>query len=198
MNRPLRRFGFTLVEAMVATTITALAGAVLLLAVETSLQTTADATDSAIAEGIARQLVDEIMGHPYMDPDSDTPYQMPLTASLWEWFGQGRERFDDTDDYNGYSSRPVVSLLGVELGQEDGAGDLRHANFRLPADYFEQWSEQIEVYYVDDDDPSVRLTGSDTSNTRAVEVRIWRTLPDGAQRLLAHVRRVYAYVAFPL
>ncbi|MCA9270890.1 MAG: type II secretion system protein, partial [Planctomycetales bacterium] len=112
IERPLRaaklrprgaRRGFSLIEAMVAMTVMALAGSALLLGVEASMRTTVDNLDRAVATGLARQSIDEIMGHLYTAAD---PYQYPLGPNSWEKSGAGRERFNDTDDFHGYSSTP--------------------------------------------------------------------------------------------
>ena len=50
-----RTTGFSLIEALLALTITALAGSVLLLSVDTSLDTTTQAVERTIADGIAQQ-----------------------------------------------------------------------------------------------------------------------------------------------
>lgn len=193
-----RAAGFSLVEAMVAITITAVAGSVLLLAIETSLRSATGSAEQTAAQGIAKQLVDELLGMPYMDPDTTSPYQTSLTGSAWELGGAGRERLDDTDDYNQYSAKPVEGLFGVELGQENGHGGLRHPAFRMPGNSFSNWRAEIEIYYVDADAPAVRLASGQTSNYRAVEVRVYRDEPDGTSRPLAQIRRVYTYVSMPL
>jgi type II secretory pathway pseudopilin PulG len=195
-RRPSCRPAFTLVEALVSTTIMALAAAVLLLGVQTSLDTTSDALDQTIANGMARQLVDEVMGQSYMIPGG-SPYDYPLGPSSWEAAGQGRERFNDSDDYNGYAARPAKDIWGVEMGQGDGVGGLRHANFRLRSGYFADWRQAIQVYYVSDADPSQRLAAGQTSNSRAVDVAITRRLSDGSEFPLANLRRVYSYVPPP-
>jgi type II secretory pathway pseudopilin PulG len=59
--------GFSLVEALVALSITSLAGAVLLLAVESSLGTTTEAVHRTIADGIAQQTLHEILTKRYTE-----------------------------------------------------------------------------------------------------------------------------------
>src|SRR6187397_902006 len=59
--RRARRRGFSIVEAIVALSITALAGAVLLLAVESTVQSTTDSVQRTIADGMAQQLLDEAL-----------------------------------------------------------------------------------------------------------------------------------------
>src|SRR5688500_16894770 len=87
--------GFTLVEAMVSITVLALAGSVLLLAVDSSLQTTTEAVDRSIADGLAQQLLDEITLQHFKEPG--TSATGTLGPSGWEASGNGRERFNDTD-----------------------------------------------------------------------------------------------------
>lgn len=190
------RSGFTLVEAMVAITITALCGSVLLLAIETTVTNTAEAVDETIAAGMARQLVDEVLGARYCAV-GEAPQQYPLGCSSWEQGGAGRERYNDTDDYAGFEAAPPEDVWGQPLGDDDGAGDLRHVNFRVPSGRFDSWRQRIDVYYADESDLSQNLTGGATSNYRAVVASIYRQDSDGALRLLARVRRVYAYVPAP-
>lgn len=190
------RPGFTLVEAMVALSITLLAGSVMLLSIEGSVQATDSAVEETIAQGMAEQIVDEVMGCIYKATTAG-PYQWPLTPSGWEANGNGRERFDDTDDFNGFSTVGAEDIWGRPLGQGDDEGGLRHAHFRVRNGFFSKWRQDIEVYYVSDSDTSVRLSAGQTSNYRAVEVVISRELYDGAIRELARVRRVYAYIPSP-
>jgi len=55
-----RRSAFTLIEAMIALSITSLR-AVLLLSVQSSLDTTIEAVDRTIADGVAQQTMDEVL-----------------------------------------------------------------------------------------------------------------------------------------
>ena len=191
--RQARRRGFTLVEAMVAISITALAGSLILLAVETSLRTTNDSVEETLALGLAQQLVDEISGQQYHGP-GESPTRTPLGPSAFESQGEGRERYDDIGDYHGYSSRPPKDMWGIRIGAEDGAGGLRNPRFRPVSGYFARWRQQVEVYYVSDSDLTVRLADGQTSNHRCVSVTIERVEEDGAVRPLAQINRVFAYV----
>jgi type II secretory pathway pseudopilin PulG len=183
-------------EALLAVSIMAIAGGAIMLALTSSVQTTQVSVETSIAMGIAEQLIDEVIGQRYAAAGVG-PYQYPLVANSWELNGQGRERYDDTDDYNGFAAQPVENIQGQELGQGGSGGYSRHPNFRLPAGYFSAWREEIEVYYVDATDHSIRLDPGVTSDYRAVEVRILRDNPDGTQRDLTNLRRVYAYVPAP-
>ncbi len=189
-----RSTGFTLVEAMVAITLIALAGSALLLAAQTSMDSSDSAFEQNLARGIANQIVDEVLGLRYGAAGA-SPYQYPLLAGGHETSSpQKRILFDDTDDFNNYSSRPLHDPWAIELGQGDGAGGLRHPNFRMRDDYFDDWAVAVRVFYANPNDLSKNLTGSNTSGFRALEVTVREFAEDGSSRVLATARRVYAYV----
>src|SRR5262245_46727106 len=95
-----RARAFTLIEALVATTVTVLAGWATLLALESSLQSTETALEQSIGQGIAQQLLGEVAGAKY-PPAGSTP-QTPAPGA-----GSSRALFDDIDDYHGYASVPA-------------------------------------------------------------------------------------------
>ena len=64
----------------------------------------------------------------------------------------------------------------------------------MPDDRFERWQQQVEIYYVDENSPWVRLTGSATSNIRCLEVQIRQSTADGQWKTLATAKRLFAYV----
>jgi type II secretory pathway pseudopilin PulG len=189
-----RRSGFTLVEAMVSITVIALAGSVLLLAVDTSLQTTTEAVDRSIADGLAQQLLDEITLCHFMEPGTSST--AALGPSGWESGGNGRERFNDTDDFHLLEAQPVEGVWGEPLGTGNDEGGQRHSAFQPPSGFFANWRQRVEVYFVDPADPSVRLT-SGASDYRAIEVHIEQVTDDGGIRSLATRKKVVAYIPPP-
>jgi len=189
-----RTAGFTLVEAMVAITLIALAGTALLLATQTAMDSSDYAFEQNLARGIANQMVDEVLGRRYGAAGA-SPYQYPLKAAENEISSpQKRILFDDTDDFNDYSSRPLRDPWAIELGEGDGAGGSRHSNFRLRDDYFDDWTVAVRVVYANSSDLSKNLAGSNTSGYRALEVTVGKYDDGGSLRQLATVRRVYGYV----
>jgi type II secretory pathway pseudopilin PulG len=180
-----RRAAFTLVEALVATSLTVLAGSAVLLALESSLKTTEAALEQTIAQGIAEQLLDEVAAAKY-PPPSSTP-QSPSGGSAPQ-----RCTFDDIDDFHGYSSVPV-DRFGRALGTGGVSGTQRPPALRLRDNYFTTWRATIEVFFVSDANFSQPLTGQ-TSNHRAVKVRVLATNLDGTTRQLTEAQRVFAYV----
>jgi prepilin-type N-terminal cleavage/methylation domain-containing protein len=189
------RNGFSLIEAMVALSITAIAGSVLLLATESVLQTTNDAVAQTVAQGMAAQLIDEVLGARFAG--GTDPYETTLAPSAWEKAGAGRERYNDTDDYDGYTAAPPKDAWGMALGQGDTNGALRHPSLRNSSTEFQDWKQKIEVYYVSATDHTVRLADNQPTDYRAVEVTIERTEPNGSVRPLAKMRRVFCYVPIP-
>ncbi len=185
--------GFTLVEALVAISITAIAASVLLLGIHASVQTTEEVFRRTIATGMAEQLLDEALGARYHATTVDG-YQVSLGPSWWEQEGSGRERYDDVDDYHGVIDEPPEDLWGIALGTDDGQGDQRHPNFHVPAGFLDDWRQEVEVYYVDPSDFRRRLPYGQVSDYRAVEVRVFYVDPSGGTRELAKLRRVVAYL----
>jgi len=185
--------GFTLIEALLAISIAAIAAGALLLGVTTSLQTTHEAMEQTIADGIARGLMDEIAGGRYAAVGIGG-YQVNFGPSAWEQAGSGRELYDDIDDYHGLRVKPPQDPYGIKLGTDDGEGGQRHPSFQVPEGFLDDWSEEVDVRYVDESDLTTPLAHGSTSDYRAVEVRIYRDDPEGGRRELAKLRRVVAYV----
>lgn len=190
------RSGFTLVESMLAMALMLIAGAAMLLAVDTAVLSQDTAMEEMIAQGMARQIMDEVAGNRYVGPDGD-PHQYPLTANNWEQGGNGRERYDDIDDFNGFVADNAEDRWGQPLGQGDGAGGLRHASLRVHEGQFDGWRQTIDVYYVDESDVSNELAAFQTSDFRTVEVVIERQRANGDWHELARLRRVVAFVPSP-
>src|SRR5690348_9785981 len=107
----IRWTGFSLIEALIALSITSLAGAVLLLSVQSSLDTTIDAVDQTIADGIAQQTLDEILTKRYVGP-TESATATTLGPSTSELLSGGTAYFDDADDYNGYTAIPIKGWYG--------------------------------------------------------------------------------------
>ncbi len=191
--RRARRAAFTLVEAMVSTSITVIAGSAVLLGIASSVKSTGDVLNQSVAAGMAQQLMDEISGQLYCEDPAD-PYQYPLGPGAYEAAGVCRERYNDIGDYNGYSSQPPKDRWGVVLGTENGNGGTRNPLFSLGGTAFASWQQSVSEYYVSSTDHSQALQAGQTSDHRAVEVRIYFNHPTQGQRLLASVRRVFSYV----
>ena len=201
-DRMRTRAGFTLIEALAAIAIMAMAGSVMLLAAQTSLDATDDAAKQAIAQGICEQVLDEIMVTRYME--SGAAYNQNTLAS--DSGETTRQSYDDTDDFNGLSLQPIRDSYGQTLGTGNDAEGTRLANFRIDSSFFNKWRLRVDIYYVSSADLSLRLDNpavtaggnlSTTSGYRAAEVTVEYQNSDGSYQTLATGRRVYAYFPPP-
>lgn len=189
------RPGFSLVEAIVAMTIVAIASSVLLLGVEATLQSVEYQEEVTIADGIARQLLDEIQGQNWVDPlIRSNPYQTSLSASGDELVGPGRSKFDDTDDYNGYTSTPPVHIDGETLSTSDSSGDTLPEAFRPSSSFLSRWRCTIEVSYVSEADHSVKVPATSPTNYRVLICRVFRRNADNTWREVVERERIISYI----
>lgn len=184
------RDGVTLVEAMVATTLTVMVGSAVLLSLNAAVASAEFGQQRAIAQGIAEQLLDDIAGCRYHAPKSG-PLAWPLGTEAGE--GPTRDLCDDIDDLAGYTAA-VVDPFGAPLGQDQGSGGRRPVAFRSTEHWLSSWRVAIEVYYVNESNPQQRLAAGQTSYLKAVEVHVLADRPRGATHTLATMRRVFAYV----
>jgi type II secretory pathway pseudopilin PulG len=184
---------FTLVEALLAVSLAAIAGSVLLMGITSSLQTSTAALEQTIAEGMAQQLMDEVVGGRYHAEDADA-YQTTFTASAEELLGPGRSQYDDIDDYHGIRNQPPKDPWGIALGRDNGTGGDRHPAFMAPAGTFDDWRQEVDVFYVAQANLTTPLAAGQTSDYRLVVVRIMLVDPERGDRVLAEHQRVVAYV----
>lgn len=188
------RLGFSLIEALIALSITSIAGAVLLLSVESSLDTTIEAVDKTIADGIAQQTIDEMLTKRFVGP-AENPLTAVLGALSSELQNLGTSLFDDVDDYAGYIAQPLKGQSGETLGTGDDNGGLRLQNFRVRSDYFQNWRVRVDVYYVNPDNHLVRSTSA--TNFRMIDVNVELVRSNGTVLPLANRKRMVAYVPPP-
>jgi len=188
------RLAFSLIEALIALSITSIAGAVLLLSVQSSLDTTIEAVDKTIADGVAQQTIDEILTKRFVGP-AENPLTAVLGALSSELQSLGTSLFDDTDDYAGYIAQPLKGLSGETLGTGDDSGGLRLQNFRVRSDYFQNWRVRVDVYYVNPDNHLVR--SATATNFRMIDVNVELVRTNGSVLPLANRKRLIAYVPPP-
>jgi prepilin-type N-terminal cleavage/methylation domain-containing protein len=88
--------GFTLAESLIATTILAIAVIAMMGPISATYQQTRAGEEASVGASLARQLMDEVCGKPFVDP---TDWSRTLGPEVDE---AGRAAFDNVDDYNGY------------------------------------------------------------------------------------------------
>jgi hypothetical protein len=147
-----------------------------------------------VAAGLAQLYLDEIGGKRYSEPGTSPQTAPPLGPGSPEVAALGRTQYDDMDDYNGVSNQPPRDTWNIEYGQDDGAGGNRHPNFRLPTGYFNDYRVECAVYYVSSTNLTTALTGSATSNYRAIHARAYVSEPNRGERKVIDLRRVVGYV----
>jgi hypothetical protein len=138
-------------------------------------------------------LMDEVVGCRYMDL-CGSPYDTTLKPSAAEAATGTRQLLDDVGDFNGYRCQPPKDSYGIALGTDDGQGGQRNPTFQGGATYLQNWRQEIDVYYVSDTNLMTPLPAGQTSDYRAVEVRIMYNDPVRGASQLAKIRRVVTYV----
>jgi prepilin-type N-terminal cleavage/methylation domain-containing protein len=186
--------GFTLIEALAAIAVAAIAGSALLLGTTSSIQTTDDAMRRTIAYGMAQQLMDEVVGNRYMELGASS-YDTTIKPTASEAITGTRQLFDDIGDFNGVRTQPPKDFYGIALGTDNGQGGQRNTNFQASSTFLQNWRQEVDVYYVSDTDFNTQLPAGQTSDYRAVEVRIVYNDPQSGPKQLAKIRRVVTYVA---
>lgn len=182
-------------EAVVAMMVVAIAGSVLMLGVEATLDSAVEQEEALMADGIARQMLDEIQGQNWVDPAlRGSPYQTSLSASYDELSSWGRSRFDDTDDYNNYVSSPPVDILGKMLTSADDRGITLPDSFRPSSNKLTDWRCEVEVAYVSETDHATQLADNDPTNYRVIICRVYRQNSDDTWRLVTQRDRIISYI----
>jgi hypothetical protein len=186
------RAAFTIIEATIAVSITAMAGIAILTGASAALQNTQYTLEQTVGLGLAQQLIDEIAGKPYAANPSN-PFDTPLGRSAGDLAGPGRSRFSNIGSYNGFVDYPPTDSTGILLGTGNGQGSQRDPNLQNST-YFQNWQRSVVVYYVSPTDFSTALGAGQTSNHRAVEVQVSIHDKSGAVRPVIKLRRVFTYV----
>jgi len=89
----------TLVESLLAATVLAMAAVAMTLPFAAGAQQTAEAGKTARAVALAEALMEEILAHPYCDPDDES--QLGPEPSE-----RSRPAWDNVDDYHGLAEPP--------------------------------------------------------------------------------------------
>jgi hypothetical protein len=128
----------------------------------------------------------------------NSPYDVPpLGPTISESIDPGRSAYVNLAAFNGVRTEPAKDPFNITLGTDDGQGGLRNPSMNAPNNYFARWKQEVDVYYVSNSDQSVKLTGTQTSDFRCVEVRIKYDDPILGLRPITTLKRVFAYVSAP-
>lgn len=106
------QLGVSLIEAVMFIVIVSVALAVVLKAFDIANQGSADPLLRRQSLAIAQSLLDEIGYQPFGDASTDDVAQGGFAGP---YTSANRQRFDDVDDYNGFSMSGIRSLDNTEL-----------------------------------------------------------------------------------
>lgn len=194
LRPPRHPCGFSLMEAVVAMSIVAFASSVLLLGIESTIESVDEQEEVTIADGLARQMLDEIQGQCWVDPLQSDPYPTELAPASDELVGPGRSRLDDNDDYHQYTANPPVDVGGHPLMTADPSGKTLPNSFQLPSSYLNRWRRTVRVAYVSESNHSQEVSSSTPTNYRAITCEIYRQNADNTWRLILQKQRILSYV----
>jgi len=119
--------GFTLIEALMASAVLAMAITAITMPFAAGAKNEQVDARQTVAVGLAQEMTEEILSKPFDDPNqTSTPGPEPAETS--------RRRFDNVDDYDGYSEAPggIEDVNGIVIMDGAAAGLSRHVS----AEYF--------------------------------------------------------------
>lgn len=181
-----QRNGISLVESIIAVTLTTFVASALLTSVSSSVQVSTDNMRTTIASGLADQLMDEIATVKFPSGTGTAPV------------GQGRTGFDDLDDYNGYSACPPQARNGFVIGTEgansSGTAIYRPQQFQPDSRVLSRYRQQVTVEKIAESG-ATWVVVSQSSTLRRVTVTVSFTDAQGKTTALAVQSRIFSNVA---
>jgi type II secretory pathway pseudopilin PulG len=181
-----RRAGFSMVEALAAIAITTVAGGALLVSIAGSVQSSTQVTQSAVARGLAEQLMEEIAATRFPASTNTTPS------------GSSRVNFNDIDDYHNWTVRPPQDRQGRQIGLEGysstGGASTRLPEMRPDSGFLSGLTHAVVVERVQPDSGTGWTVVTSHTNYRRVTVRVAYTNPQSQTVTLASITRIFSYV----
>ena len=185
-----RRRGITLIESLIAVSLTTLAGGALLTTIGSTVQISTDSTYTVVAQGLADQMMDEVASVKF--PHTSGGYVMPSV-------GQGRTGFDDLDDYHGWNASPPQTRDGLAIGTErmmaDTTGTARPPSFQPDPRFVSRFRQQVAVEKIAEVSGGAWVVVTSATPLRRVTVTISYTDARNQTKVLAVQTRVFSDVA---
>lgn len=165
MHRPAhhRHRGFSLLEALVASAVLAVAVTAVTLPMTTAVGNELLETRQALATSLSHELMEEILAKPFYDPQGASQPGPESGES-------SRELFDNVDDYDGYAEPPG----GIVAGNGETVAGVEAATL----------SRSVTAQYV-------YVAGQVEDGTPEF-IRVEVTVKDGTRPLVTLTRLVYA------
>ena len=183
------RRGITLVESLIAVSLTTLAGSALLTTIGSTVQISTDSTYTVIAQGMADQLMDEVASVKFPR----------TTGAITMVSGVGRAAFGNLDDYNGWNASPPQTRDGMTLGTErmtvGSTSAQRPTNFQPDPRFVSRFRQQVSVEKIAEDTGGAWVVVTSVTSLRRVTVTISYTDAQNKTKVLAVQTRVFSDVA---
>jgi len=184
-----RRTGITLIESLIAVTITAIAGTALFSAIGASLGSSYSTLNHSIGTGLADQMLDEIAS-----------VRFPTSSDTRSAYSTSRKYFDDLDDYHNWSYSPPLYKNGMPLGKSlmtilEYYPIGRPTYFQPEIDFLNRLTREVSVERIRLDASNNWVVTSDNTDYRKVTVKIkLTTTADLPSHEIAETTRIFSYV----
>lgn len=167
---------------MISVSLMTFAASALLTALSSSVQVSTDSLHTAIANGLADQLMDEIA-------------LVKFPTGSGSGSSSNRSGFTDLDSYNGYNASPPQARNGQLIGADtSSASTSRPQGFQPDPRLLSRYRQQVTVEKVAESG-NTWVTVSNSSTLRRVTVTISYTNAQGTTTPLAVQVRVFSNVA---
>ena len=181
------RHAFTLFEALVAVSITTIAGCAILTSLSAAVRTSTEAAQYTVAQGMARQLINEVSASAFPQADS-----LQISSRL-------RRHFETIDDFADWTATPPVDRDGWPLGAKStlSTGETRRRLEPLQADarFIDNFTRSVRVdRVVQDADQTWRVVSEHTPHRR-VTVRVSYSDLQTQDRTLCKITRIFSHMA---
>ena len=169
-DKPARRRGISLVEAVISMLIVAIMAVAALQTVGSSAVARQTQASQRRGPALASQLMAEILPNHYSEPDETPQFGRETGES-----SLSRSSYDDVDDYNGWSSSPPAANDATAMSDLSG------------------WARSVTVQYVAPDNLTT-VVGSDQGVKR---ITVTVTDPRGRESVLTALRSSYGVYDHP-
>lgn len=136
LQRRSSRPGFSLMESLVAVSITSVACTAVMLSMGQSVMDNGDVVNRTVAVELARDLMDEVSTRRFLDAEPGATFGLEADEATSP---QVRATFDDVDDYHGWVSRPPQEVDGAVLTAGGVSGETKA---------FADYGREVTVSYV--------------------------------------------------
>lgn len=148
-RRETRRRGLTLIEVIISTMLTGVVMLAALNSLGAASRASLSSSQRAQATALASDLMNEVMGQAYLDPDGSPTFGPETGEST-----ATRADFDDIDDYAGWNASPPQDIAGNDspMGSD--------------------WRREVAVVHANPDDTRTALDDTDDQGVKRIKITI--------------------------